>query len=76
MTLLQMKMKERGYARARLQEEVGCCEKTLQKYLNATIGKRSGIQYDIRNELEGVLGSSLKEQARDEINGIREKAQR
>ena len=36
--LLHERMKEKGYSKIRLQNELGCCEKTLRNYLNgATI---------------------------------------
>lgn len=34
--LLRIKVKEKGYSQARLLEELGCSERTLRKYLNAT----------------------------------------
>lgn len=32
--LLRKRMNEKGYSKIKLQNEVGCCEKTLRKYLN------------------------------------------
>lgn len=32
--LLHERMKERGYSKTRLQNELGCCEKTLRNYIN------------------------------------------
>ena len=32
--LLHKKMKEKDYSKIKLQNTVGCCEKTLRKYLN------------------------------------------
>ena len=34
--LLRERMKQKGYSKTRLQNEVGCCEKTLRQYLNGT----------------------------------------
>lgn len=34
--LLRKRMKDKGYTKERLQEETGCCEKTLRKYLDGT----------------------------------------
>lgn len=34
--LLHERMKEKGYSKIRLQNELGCCEKTLRNYLNGT----------------------------------------
>lgn len=34
--LLHERMKEKGYSKIKLQNEIGCCEKTLRKYLNGT----------------------------------------
>lgn len=32
--LLHIKMKEKNLSKAKLQNQVGCCEKTLRQYLN------------------------------------------
>ena len=34
--LLHERMREKGYSKIRLQNELGCCEKTLRNYLNGT----------------------------------------
>lgn len=34
--LLHKKMKEKGYSKIKLQNEVGCCEKTLRNYRNGS----------------------------------------
>ena len=34
--LLHERMKEKGYSKIRLQNELSCCEKTLRNYLNGT----------------------------------------
>lgn len=34
--LLNIKMKEKGYSKTKLQNEVGCCEKTLRNYRNGS----------------------------------------
>lgn len=34
--LLHEKMKEKGCSKIKLQNAVGCCEKTLRQYLNGT----------------------------------------
>lgn len=34
--LLHKRMKERGYSKTKLQNKVGCCEKTLRQYLNGS----------------------------------------
>ncbi|MBO5470300.1 MAG: hypothetical protein J6A03_11265 [Lachnospiraceae bacterium] len=34
--LLHIKMKEQGYSKIKLQNVVGCCEKTLRNYLNGS----------------------------------------
>ena len=34
--LLHERMREKGYSKIKLQNEIGYCEKTLRKYLNGT----------------------------------------
>lgn len=34
--LLHERIKEKGYSKIKLQNRLGCCEKTLRKYLNGT----------------------------------------
>lgn len=34
--LLHIKMSEKNYSKVKLQNQVGCCEKTLRQYLNGS----------------------------------------
>lgn len=34
--LLHHKMKEKGLSKIKMQDKVGCCEKTLRKYINGS----------------------------------------
>lgn len=45
--LLHERMREKGYSKIRLQNELGCCEKTLRNYLNK-IEREKRIMFLIR----------------------------
>ena len=55
--LLHERMREKGYSKIRLQNELGCCEKTLRNYLNGTT--TSG-PYAICDALADSSGCSLR----------------